>query len=157
MKRIFFVGLMLLLTTTALFSAPWLGGYRLSFDGYQDQGGQYYGAHLYVEPLWGRNLGLGVSIGGATSFALSSPPSLFESSVELHALDLEHNLFRRPSTLRVSLRGGVVTDFESYNLFVQLDPLVFFFGEKTIKVMGLRLLDDRSWALRLLEITHYFF
>jgi hypothetical protein len=139
MKRSLLVLLVLLLASSALFSAPWLGGYRLSFDGYQDRAGQYYGVHLHFEPLWGKTFGLGLSIGGATSFGLSDPSSLFETSIEIRALDVEHMLFRRPSTWR------------------QFDPFVFFFGEKTIKVLGLRFLDDRSWALRLLEITHYFF
>lgn len=157
MKRSLLVLLVLLLASSALFSAPWLGGYRLSFDGYQDRAGQYYGVHLHFEPLWGKTFGLGLSIGGATSFGFSDPSSLFETSIEIRALDVEHMLFRRPSTWQIALKGGIITSFEKYHWYGQFDPFVFFFGEKTIKVLGLRLLDDRSWALRLLEITHYFF
>ncbi|NLZ77097.1 MAG: hypothetical protein GX911_03920 [Spirochaetales bacterium] len=154
MKRSFLMMLPVLLATSVLFGAPWLGGYRLSFDGYRDRPGQYYGLHLHLEPLWGS---VGLDVGGATSFGLSEPSSYFEASVEIGALNVRHMLFRRPSTWRIALGGGVVTDFGTCHGYVRLDPFVFFFGEKTVKVLGLRLLDDRSWALRLLEITHYFF
>ncbi|MFA5699312.1 MAG: hypothetical protein WC954_06230 [Sphaerochaeta sp.] len=157
MKRFIGVIITIVLLSSSLWAAPWLGGYRLSFDGYEGQEGQYYGVHLYVEPVWGTNLGLGFAAGGSTSFGLSSPSSQFEASAEIHALSVETMLFRRPSQWRIALSGGISTDFDSYHYWGQIDPFVFFFGEKTVKVLGLRLLDDRSWAIRLLEITHYFF
>jgi hypothetical protein len=151
--------------------APWIGGYRISFDGYGDGSlpgeKEVLGLHLFVTPIPLKTLEPVLSVG--ITRPVRRGDFFVESSAEVRLFTLLNHpfrgLFRRDTAWRPALQVGALTplaDPKQSELLVTFAPFSFFFGEKTVSVLAPRFLyDPRSqtwqWGLRLLEISQSLF
>lgn len=162
-----------LLSTPSLSAAPWIGGYRLSFDGYSSSAplatDEHMGVHLWLAPFDMAVAKPLLSVGFVTPIYGSGPTALLEASLEVRLFDwVGHplsGLFRRKSALSPTVGAAVIAplaDLGSSTLVLTVHPLSFFFGEKTVSVLAPRALyawetGQWSWGIRLLEINHALF
>lgn len=165
--------LLLIICSLPLFAAPWVGGYRLTFDGYSDGAAlandEHLGVHIWLAPL---DLPIGdplLSVGVLFPSYGSSPGPIVEGGLEIRLFDWAGHplspLFRRQSAWRPTIGIGLlapILDLEAAHLALTIHPLSFFFGEKTVSILAPRLLyefgaETWAWAVRLVEISHSLF
>lgn len=165
--------LMVLLSSLPLAAAPWLGGYRLSFDGYSEQAAlandEHLGIHLWIAPLDVKVADPLVSVGVLLPSYGNSPGPVLEANLEIRLFDwIGHPLsplFRRESSYRPTIAVSTLFPFSDprdVTVVMTAHPLSFFFGEKTVSILAPRLLYEQrterwSWAVRLVEISHALF
>ncbi|NMA22831.1 MAG: hypothetical protein GX938_04910 [Spirochaetales bacterium] len=172
-RRILAVLLILILCMASVIAAPWIGGYRITFDGWADtapfSADEHLGVHLYLAPFGLAIADPLISVGVAIPAHGSEPGPLLEGSLEIRLFSWNNHptsgLFRRPTAWRPTVQVGLITpirSFDSAELTVGFHPLNFFFGEKSVSVLAPRMLYDfdkgsLSWGIRLLEISHALF
>lgn len=152
---------------------PWLGGYRLSIDGFSEispfANDEHMGFHLFFSLTDWDFLNPFFFVGLLHPIYNSEPHTLLEAGVDLRLLVIHKHpfagLFRRESAWTPTIQVGLISplkELDALNLAVTLHPFSFFFGEKTISILAPRYTyqwqgGTSSWAIRLLEITQSLF
>ncbi len=172
MKQLALITVFLFLFSPAGASTSvWTWGYRVTLDGFSTlPENEYLGAHIIVDPLQGKTFSPFLSA-GVLMPVFSGP--IKESYLEVsggvtlfhlhdHPLD---SLFLRRSTLAPKIEAGMIAPVHAFSqslISVTASPVTFFFGGRTVSILGLRYLRDlgkqqSGWGVRLFDITHYLF
>lgn len=153
-------------------ASPWVGGYRASLDGFSNlPDTEYLGAYLFIEPLQGRPASPHISAGLLAPVFSKTP---FQGIyLDIHCgITLFHfqdhpfdSLFLRRSTLAPRIQAGMLASLQEIStplISLEIQPLSFFFGNRTVSVLGVRMLMDpwesqASWGVRIFDIGYYIF
>ena len=169
----------ILLAVFFIFSFPvaagspvWVGGYQVGLEGY-GQGrpffaGEYLQAGLFLEPFNLKVLNPSVSATVLVPlFPQTIEPTWIELQVGLELFSIKNHpvdaLLIRDSHLVPSVHAGILfnpQDFSQSMITMTLQPFSFFFGEKTIRLLGLRFhynvgSASYGWGLRVFEISQF--
>ncbi len=169
MNRIALLSIVFISLQISLFG--WTGGYRVTLEGFSSlEHHEYLGAHLMIDPRHGTGTAPFISAGILFPvFDDQDTTAYAEVSAGLTLLQLrDHPMerrFLRPSSLAPRILAGVLMPgFKAQDLLItaEAQPLSFYFGGRTVSVMGLRaVIDPREpsvdWGVRFFDITHYLF
>lgn len=154
--------------------SPWNWGYRVSLDGFGESTmfdpHEYLGFHVFLDPFTHRMLKPDFSAG----MLLPARPdrvkhSLFDFHVGITLCTIDEHILsgmlRRDSLLAPRISFGIImTDFLYNSLTFSLlaEPISLYFGEKHIRILGLRgtYHPEKSvygWGIRLFDISHFLY
>jgi hypothetical protein len=169
---IFIVVISLFITPVSAGSPVWLGGYQVGVEGYGQGGpffaGEYLQAGLFIDPFdWNVMNPLASVAFLVPVFPQTIEPTWIELQVGLELFSIKNHpvdaILTRESDLVPSLHAGILfnpQDFSQSIITMTLQPFSFFFGEKTIRLLGLRVhynvgSSSYSWGLRIFEISQF--
>ena len=168
MNRVVLLSFVFISLQFTLFS--WTGGYRVTLEGFSSlEHHEYLGAHLMIDPRHGTWMSPFLSAGMLFPVFDEDTAAYAEVSAGFTLMQLtDHPMdsrFLRPSNLAPRILGGVLMPgFKARELLItaEVQPLSFYFGGRTVSVMGLRaVIDPREpsvdWGVRFFDITHYLF
>ena len=155
-------------------SSVWTGGYQLSVEGFDGEDpffpGEYAALQLFFEPFSHTALSPRLSFGALVPlFAQQHEATWLEFQMGIRLFTLQNHpldaVFLRDSALTPRVQVGVMavpTQLSEPVYTLLLEPFAFFFGEKTVSVLGLQVYYDShtshfGWALQLFDISRFLF
>ena len=173
MLAVLMLSSIMLASLSSASESPWTGGYRLRFEGFSDKASlsdaEYIHLGLFTTPFHWRMFNPTLSAGFSSALSATQRSNIFEgalefrlSSVHKHILS---NVFRRNSTWTPAIGASYMIELEKkgrQSLHIYAKPFSFSFGEKTISVLGIRILFDIEdkrigWGIQVLEISQFLF
>ncbi len=169
---IFLVVLFLFITPVSAGSPVWLGGYQVGVDGYGQGGpffaGEYLQAGLFIDPFDWNVLNPLVSAAFLVPlFPQTDEPTWIDLQLGLELFSIKNHpvdaMLTRDSHLVPSLHAGILLNFQDLSqslITMTFQPFSFFFGEKTIRLLGVRFhynvgSSSYGWGLRIFEISQF--